>query len=239
MKLRMRTNLRRLYLVALVLHLCLVTVPTAVTFWAGLTLVVLGRALQVWAHGHLRKINDRRGPDPPIPTTGGPYGRVRNPIAWASFISDAGFGVIAAAPIPLVIYAGVYWFITARRIARYEEPMLRRRCGEAYEEYCRAVPRILPRLVPAKGAGGPGFTFRSLWDNAEVSRLLGAFSVVAVFRVIWVWREGAPREGEDFWFALGAALVLGAASLILQSVEYRPHLGRKKVLGWLKGTSRV
>jgi protein-S-isoprenylcysteine O-methyltransferase Ste14 len=32
-----------------------------------------------------------------------------------------------------------------------EEPQLRERFGAAYDEYCRHVPRLLPRLRPFKG----------------------------------------------------------------------------------------
>ncbi len=38
-----------------------------------------------------------------------------------------------------------------------EEPILRRRFGQSYEQYCRSVPRWVPRLrvSPGKGEGRP------------------------------------------------------------------------------------
>jgi protein-S-isoprenylcysteine O-methyltransferase Ste14 len=32
----------------------------------------------------------------------------------------------------------------------YEEPVLRRKMGPAYEQYCREVPRWIPRFAPRR-----------------------------------------------------------------------------------------
>jgi protein-S-isoprenylcysteine O-methyltransferase Ste14 len=39
-------------------------------------------------------------------------------------------------------------------VVHVEEPELRRRSGPTYEEYCRAVPRWIPRLRPRIGVAG-------------------------------------------------------------------------------------
>jgi protein-S-isoprenylcysteine O-methyltransferase Ste14 len=49
--------------------------------------------------------------------------------------------VIAALALPLVFHG---------MVVRLEEPALRKRLGSAYEEYCRRVPRWIPRLKPVK-----------------------------------------------------------------------------------------
>ncbi len=42
-------------------------------------------------------------------------------------------------------------------IPLFEEPQLARRFGERYREYCRHVPRFVPRLRPwGPDAPGPG-----------------------------------------------------------------------------------
>lgn len=234
---RLRTSLRRLYLAVLFLHLVFIGPPGPRIFLLGVSIVLLGRALQAWSYGHLRKINERRGPTPLLPTTSGPYSRLRNPIAWSSFISDLGFGVLAGAPIPTVAYAFLYWPIAVRRILRYEEPMLGRRCGGAYEAYREAVPRFLPRLSSYTGTVRGRFSIRVLWENGEVSRLIGALSLIAIFRVASVIREGGVGGSPDFWIVAPIAVATGVASLVLQGIEYRPHLARRRVLRWLKGMS--
>lgn len=52
------------------------------------------------------------------------------------------FGTLAQAVYWGFLFIGFNLFIRAN-----EEPHLRRTFGEAYEEYCRKVPRWLPRLI--------------------------------------------------------------------------------------------
>jgi len=46
----------------------------------------------------------------------------------------------------LLMYAVVVFFAFNTFVTYYEEPTLRRNFGAAYEEYCRRVPRWIPRL---------------------------------------------------------------------------------------------
>jgi protein-S-isoprenylcysteine O-methyltransferase Ste14 len=42
--------------------------------------------------------------------------------------------------------AAAFFFATNVFVLFYEEPVLRRKFGAEYEDYCRRVPRWLPRL---------------------------------------------------------------------------------------------
>lgn len=46
----------------------------------------------------------------------------------------------------LLIYAGVVFLGFNTFVAYYEEPTLRKKFGPAYEEYCRRVPRWIPKF---------------------------------------------------------------------------------------------
>ena len=46
----------------------------------------------------------------------------------------------------LLVYAVVVLFIFHLFIVRYEEPHLQRKFGDAYRDYCNAVPRWLPGI---------------------------------------------------------------------------------------------
>ena len=48
--------------------------------------------------------------------------------------------------VHLAEYAGLMLLVAHAFVIFYEEPTLRRRFGESYEEYCRRVPRWIPRL---------------------------------------------------------------------------------------------
>ena len=79
----------------------------------------------------------------------GPYRWCRNPVALslmlvilgeAVYLSSPGIGGLFVVGIGLG-HAQVIWL---------EEPLLRRRFGDDYDQYCRTVPRWLPRWARAK-----------------------------------------------------------------------------------------
>lgn len=83
--------------------------------------------------------------DPPRAfVASGPFRWCRNPIAgslvamlWALAIalSSTGILLLAIVAVPLAHL----------QVVALEEPLLRKRFGEAYEQYCRTVPRWIPR----------------------------------------------------------------------------------------------
>jgi protein-S-isoprenylcysteine O-methyltransferase Ste14 len=76
----------------------------------------------------------------------GPYRIVRNPMYWSVTLVMLGeavvFGSLAIAKLTLGFFLGVYLFVLL-----YEEPALKRKFGSEYEEYCRRVPRWIPRFT--------------------------------------------------------------------------------------------
>jgi protein-S-isoprenylcysteine O-methyltransferase Ste14 len=94
----------------------------------------------------------RHGRGTPLPmdaprhlVTEGFFAFVRNPIMvgellviWAEALYVASAGV--------VLYAAVISVAAHLSVVYVEEPELRRRFGERYEDYCRNVPRWLPQL---------------------------------------------------------------------------------------------
>lgn len=77
----------------------------------------------------------------------GLYRYVRNPmyVAVLSLIFGQGllFGCVRLLEYGLVVWLGFFAFVLL-----YEEPALRRKFGEEYEEFCARVPRWIPRLKP-------------------------------------------------------------------------------------------
>ena len=85
----------------------------------------------------------------------GPYRYVRNPM-----ISGAGFVLAGEAmllcSVPHAKWAAIFMVVNAVYIPLVEEAGLRRRYGDAYREYCRHVPRLVPRLRPWSPPVNPG-----------------------------------------------------------------------------------
>jgi len=94
----------------------------------------------------------RRGRGTPLPAdapsqlvTTGVFAWTRNPImlgelgiVWAEALHFASLGV--------ALYAFALSAVAHRLVVHVEEPELRERFGQPYLDYCRAVPRWLPRL---------------------------------------------------------------------------------------------
>ncbi len=90
--------------------------------------------------------------DPPRRlVTAGPYRYVRNPMYLGAALALAGAALYLSSPA-LLAYTGGFLLIAHLFVIGYEEPVLRRRFGAAYDAYCRAVPR----WRPAFRGTGPG-----------------------------------------------------------------------------------
>ncbi len=82
----------------------------------------------------------------------GTYRYVRNPIYVADLSIIFGQGILFG-NVDLVAYGMVFWLACHLFVFFYEEPTLRRRFGNDYEQFCAAVPRWLPRVRPWSPAG--------------------------------------------------------------------------------------
>ena len=77
----------------------------------------------------------------------GPYRYVRNPMISGVIFVLFGEALLLLS-IPHAIWAALFLGINLVYIPLVEEPQLHRRFGDAYADYCRHVPRIVPRLRP-------------------------------------------------------------------------------------------
>ena len=79
----------------------------------------------------------------------GPYAYVRNPMITGVvliLISEA----LLLGSLAIGIWAVVFLIINMFYFPFSEEPGLRKRFGKEYDEYCKNVPRYIPRLTPWK-----------------------------------------------------------------------------------------
>jgi protein-S-isoprenylcysteine O-methyltransferase Ste14 len=75
----------------------------------------------------------------------GLYRYVRNPM-YLSVATILLGELLLTRSRALLGYSAVWFVVVNLFVLGYEEPALRRRFGESYERYCRAVRRWLPRL---------------------------------------------------------------------------------------------
>jgi protein-S-isoprenylcysteine O-methyltransferase Ste14 len=113
----------------------------------GITIFVLGFASYLFCSAWLIVLG--RGPhvefDPPqVFVASGPYRWVRNPVVITLMLVIVGEAVYFASPgIALLVLIGMP--LAHYQVTRIEEPRLKGRFGQSYEDYLRRVPRWLPR----------------------------------------------------------------------------------------------
>jgi protein-S-isoprenylcysteine O-methyltransferase Ste14 len=118
----------------------------------GITLVAAGGALLLLCFG-VFVVRGRGTPlpfDPPTKLVAlGPYKYVRNPIhvAWVTLF--IGLGLYLRSP-SILVFALAFFAVCYVYVLWVEEPSLKKRFRTEYEEYCKAVPRYVPRLDSSK-----------------------------------------------------------------------------------------
>lgn len=151
---------------------------------ASLAPVAGGLALRGYAAGYVKKNTEL--------TRTGPYAHTRNPLYLGSMLMAFGFAVGARRAWLGVLLVGlflaVYW-----PVIQSEEAFLRSTFPE-FEAYAAAVPRLLPRLSPARAQGaatGAGsFSPERYGHHREYNALIGAAALYgALLLRLWLARR--------------------------------------------------
>ncbi len=139
--------------------------PAAVAW--SLALVLPGLWLRAYAAGYVKKNREL--------TVTGPYAHTRNPLYLGSMLIAAGFAVaLLSWPVALVLAAG--FAVIYIPVIASEERFLRA-TFPAFDAYCRRVPRLIPRLTPARDSGsesGGRFSLTLYLQHREYNAAIGA-----------------------------------------------------------------
>ena len=107
-------------------------------------------ALPVFANFLVRFVREGHGTPAPVApperlVVGGAFRHVRNPgyVGVVSMVVGQGLFFASASTL---LYAALLALGFHLFVILYEEPTLRRQFGAEYEEYCRRVPRWIPRI---------------------------------------------------------------------------------------------
>jgi protein-S-isoprenylcysteine O-methyltransferase Ste14 len=143
----------------------------------GLVLVLPGVWLRGYAAGYVKKNAEL--------TRTGPYAYTRNPLYLGSM--GIAFGIaVAAGRWSLGIFLVVMFLAIYVPTILSEETFLRTAFPE-FEEYAKKVPRLLPRLTPARfdasNTGGGRFSRERYLHHREYNALMGAAAIYAALIV--------------------------------------------------------
>lgn len=118
-------------------------VGIAIGFVSG----ILGEWLRITANKYAGGATRTRNVGAPSLVKSGPYGCVRNPLYLANMMIYTGFAIASGALLPwLPIVIFVCFAFQYGIIIWLEEKSLLELFGEEYRQYCRSVPRFLPKL---------------------------------------------------------------------------------------------
>lgn len=150
-------------------------------FVLGTTLVVLGAVLHFVSKGYLRANAEL--------TVRGPYRFTRNPFYLANLIVEGGLLVIIGNSWVAAIYLAVWWGIYHQQI-KQEEHKLVSIFGDEFSQYCRSVPRLVPRptrFLPRDRVTGPGFSLRNpnIAQGRQIERTLRLLSYPLLFWTVY------------------------------------------------------
>jgi protein-S-isoprenylcysteine O-methyltransferase Ste14 len=150
--------------------------PTPPSLILGSCIAVAGLVIRGLASGHVQK-NEQLA-------MGGPYAYTRNPLYLGSLIMACGFALASRSWIVAAI-AAVMLFAIYIPVIRSEEEFLRARFPE-FEDYCRDVPRLFPRLKANPGSAG-SFSAHLYWKHREYNAAIGAVLMTAALIVKMLW----------------------------------------------------
>jgi hypothetical protein len=195
-----RRNLRKA-LIATGFVLAEVRFPAAMI---GGILILVGAALHVWSKGCLEQ--NRRL------TTAGPYRWTRNPFYLANLLIDLGLCLVIGRWWVALPYLAIWAYAYRQTISR-EEAVLASLFPEAFAEYVKAVPVLIPtgrRLAKERTSGVFSLDNDALAHGREYARLLG---IALAPGVIWTG-EMLRRVGLSI-FDGGHGLELGLVATLL------------------------
>ncbi len=150
--------------------------PSSTSLAWSVLLVVPGLLLRAYASGYVKKNAEL--------TMTGPYAYTRNPLYLGSMMMAFGFAAASRSLWITLLLALLFVLIYAPTI--YSEEQFLRTTFPAFESYAQRVPRLLPRLTPAKFAGDGSFSSTLYRQHREYNSLLGACAVYAVL-VATLW----------------------------------------------------
>ncbi len=145
---------------------------------AGSAVALTGVWIRAISSGHVKKNEE-------LAMTG-PYAYTRNPLYFGSIVIAMGFALAALrweiAIAIVIMFAAIYI-----PVIRGEEQFLSVRFP-GYADYCRRVPRLLPRL--STGSEGRSQFSRGLYlQHREYNALLGTLAVIAALAIrLILWK---------------------------------------------------
>ncbi|MFC3677238.1 methyltransferase family protein [Ferrovibrio xuzhouensis] len=156
--------------------------------------------------------------------TGGIFGVCRNPLYLGNMLIYAGVFLMHGHPV-VVALGIISYFLIYQSIIAAEEFFLRGKFGQAYADYCRAVPRWLPGLSGLKeSTRGMTFNFRRVLVK-DYTTVANAAMALLLLKLLETYHN-EPRINFD----QALTVILPVVALVLATTGFIALAKRRK---WL------
>jgi protein-S-isoprenylcysteine O-methyltransferase Ste14 len=158
--------------------------PTFVSLAWSVVLVIPGLWLRGYAAGYVKKNAEL--------TMTGPYAYTRNPLYLGSMLIAFGFAAASKSIVIVLLLAALFALIYIP-VIRSEEAFLRSKFAD-FDTYAASVPRLMPRMRPARIVGSPemergSFSFPLYRKHREYNALMGATAIYAVLALRIIFKH--------------------------------------------------
>ena len=203
---------------------CLLLVPSARIFPSestalavGLAIAITGQLIRAFSVGlvYIIRGGRKRRVYAEDLVTEGMFAHCRNPLYVGNYLIITGVGV-AVDSLLFFIAGGLFFAFAYYAIIRAEEDYLREKFGPAFDEYCAAVPRIIPKL------GGIFATVRSHrfnWKRLLVKEYGSAFVWTAGLIILLLIRDFRVydlRHAAPLYWVLAVTVICYAIARFLK-----------------------
>ena len=165
--------------------------PNVYSLLGGLLVAVLGELIRLWGVSWAgSETRTTGGVGGTFLVISGPFAHVRNPLYVGNIMMYVGIGIMANALCPYLPILAFFFFAWQYvTIVGEEEAYLKTAFGESYAEYCKNVPRFIPRLSAYKNSALQQPSFNLQAGLRSERRTLQAFSIITVtVFLLWFFR---------------------------------------------------
>ncbi|MBA4407351.1 isoprenylcysteine carboxylmethyltransferase family protein [bacterium] len=152
----------------------------------GFTIALIGEFFRLWGVSHAgSETRTTDGVGGTFLVVSGAFAYVRNPLYVGNMLMYLGVGIMSWALFPyLQIIALAFFFWQYSVIIKEEEGFLRSKYGKSYEEYCAAVPKLIPSLMKYKNPGLEQPEYQLLKGLRSERRTFQAFGIIILIIVV-------------------------------------------------------
>ncbi len=161
--------------------------------------------------------------------TEGMFSVCRNPLYVGNMLIYTGGFLMFGNVRCLLAGVAFFWFLYECIIAA-EEDFLRGKFGAAYDDYCRDVPRWLPKLSNIGGAAS-GLDFN--WKKVVFKDYPTMCSTLMLLAAIQLWEvlanHGLPGHKVEVFSLAGALFAMPLAALAVRTIKKKSSLPKPSV----------